>query len=315
MAIGGRAKGCFATLAIAATAIVVSASHARGDMAAFTMRTVALNGSPVPSTEEVAANPGDTLTIEFYVEGWAPVELIGYQLAIDGASLTSGESGSLELARIACGSDADCFGESLCADGICNDELAQRCSVTDQDCWIQQCQSDEDCFGLECDLSLRRCSGQVCEADPAGTACDCYASMFIDRDRADYIFPDGEDVVGVDCRSPFARAGNYRLLSEVCLLEGEPDPGSPRYLGTITFTVSDDASGDFFIRFLQDPDYTRADSPGCIEIPTDKTSTITVHTDPQLASIPAVSEWGLLILGLLLLVGAKIRFRRAVRPT
>jgi hypothetical protein len=154
--------------------------------------------------------------------------------------------------------------------------------------------------------------GQECIADPNGTFCDCTAALFIDESRSDYVFFNSFTFAAVDCLTPLTRFyGNYRLGAVVGDPgEGEEDPGTRRYLGTIMLTLSDSALGDFTISFLDDPFLgPGAWQEGSTSLPVDISSSLTVHAVRSIP-VPTVSGWGLFVLALILLVTAKVYFGR-----
>ena len=97
-----------------------------------------------------------------------------------------------------------------------------------------------------------------------------------------------------------------------------PEVTDPRYLGEVTLKASSDAGGDFILRFvIIDPDNPDADHSTQLE---------TILPDPpefdmfpvggvrltvtNVQPIPTLSKWGIVTMGLLLLVGGRIYYTR-----
>ncbi len=89
--------------------------------AVMTMEVVEVNGSAagLPS-DDLVANQGDLLKVEFYLQDWAPLLANTHQLRLDGASLTSSGTGAILLAELPCTTDGDCYGESVCDGNLCD---------------------------------------------------------------------------------------------------------------------------------------------------------------------------------------------------
>jgi hypothetical protein len=267
----------FKHLWLAGCVAALLTTSARGDATIY-MRAVEINGSFILPTDEVTVNPGDTITINFFMEGWAPALLRAYQASTDADGLHSGPCGSIGLASFTCADDGDCLGVSECLDGICNDEAGIRCDVAAQDCatgW--SCDGDEDCFGLTCGVN-GYCEVADCVADPGGSACDCFASAFIDESRADYVFYQQAWFGNSNCKQQNAALG-YIGVGAVRYSGGQEDTGVAKYIGTLILKVSDDACGDFTLGIAEGIEYTFARDPDSIPIePIDTSSTVLVHT-------------------------------------
>ena len=245
------------------------------------MWAVEINGSFILPTDEVTVNPGDTITIDFLVDDWTPDLLKAYQVSIDADSLqpVPGVSeGVIDLAGLPCADDSECFGNSECLDGICDDEAGIRCDIAAQDCPTgRPCPNgDEDCFGMTCVVGV--CEQAECVADPDGDACDCYAAAFIDESRTDYVFYQQATFALSNCQQTPALLG-YVGVGSVLYSGGLEDPGPAKYIGTLIFEVSEDACGDFTLEIAEGIGFTVVQDVNSIPIePLDITSTVLVHT-------------------------------------
>src|SRR5262245_2848704 len=65
--------------------------------ATISLKVARVNNTPVPGgpVDTITVAPGSSLTIEAFLQGWAPELLRGYQLQIDPAGYTSGQAGAL----------------------------------------------------------------------------------------------------------------------------------------------------------------------------------------------------------------------------
>lgn len=88
----------------------------------------ATTGHIIRSGEIILPPGGSTITLEVRITDWDqnldnnPL-LRAYQAIIDSVSLTSGDSGSLSIAKIPCNNDSDCRGTATCGnnvEGICD---------------------------------------------------------------------------------------------------------------------------------------------------------------------------------------------------
>jgi len=91
--------------------------------------TGASTGHYISGNDIMVPAGGTRVTLEAFFTGWDldrdgnPL-LHVYQFTFDSASLTSGSSGSLFPAAIACSNNNDCFGESACISGVCDNHAA-----------------------------------------------------------------------------------------------------------------------------------------------------------------------------------------------
>jgi len=93
----------------------------------FALVPVGTKGSSLINGQEIEiVEGGETITFEIRLSGWDPDQdgtprLRLFQAGIDSTGFTTGERGSLSLARIPCAVDTECLGESHCeADGFCD---------------------------------------------------------------------------------------------------------------------------------------------------------------------------------------------------
>lgn len=86
----------------------------------------ATSGHVIEGSEITVPIGGTTVTLEMRVSGWDSglgddLHLEGYEVQFDPAGFTSGESGALALAEIACTEHDDCFAAAFCeAEGFCD---------------------------------------------------------------------------------------------------------------------------------------------------------------------------------------------------
>jgi hypothetical protein len=254
------------------------------------MQVVAVDGVPITPSGSVAVSPGQTFELEFSLEGWAsptsgsctvdedcPLgeecigttcirRLYGYQVALDAASLVSDGAGMLELATFSCSDDGDCFDGawiSSCLDGYCEGN------------------------GLRCDTASPVClDGSACILDPAGDFCDCFASIYSDSARTDYVFYQRGIVSAPDCTSEEAQAGGYKIGASLLSLNGEPDSGAIDYGSTMIFLVPEGACGTFTLMFdpADDATFGRVAFGYALD-PLDLASTVTIDAGDCSAAI------------------------------
>lgn len=227
--------------------------------AVMTMEVVDVDGSAPADPNEITVGVGAVFTIELQLEGWAEHGVLtGCSFGFDSSGFQNNGPGRVELASFSCTEDDECFAGTQppeCLDGLC--EEGTRCDVAAQNC--------ED--------------GGECVEDPEGLFCDCYASLFIDTQRPNYVYYGEAVIVGTDCRSPEALEGGYKGLSCVGA-PGMPDQGGQYYIGTLIATMPSGACGDFTIALNPDPLRTCAKDYDCFCMPLDVTSTVMVHGPP-----------------------------------
>ncbi len=143
----------------------------------------------------------------------------------------------------------------------------------------------------------------------------CPDGVTVDETRPDYIFS-GLDTVYLtpdcpDCGVVVPQCEGMRVA--VARVTGGVDTGATRsYLGTFTLDVSEDATpgSAYKISIVPFPASVVTGSDyGSIPF---SISPSQILTDDDQDSIPTVSEWGLIVLALLLLTGLKIKFGRRV---
>jgi len=133
------------------------------------------------------------------------------------------------------------------------------------------------------------------------------APAFIDITRADYVFDGVANLDGTDVSVP-----HFRWGATILPPAGAPvaDPGVSRYGGTLVVDVPAGAAGTYTIGF--DPEVNTSffvdENNQFIDLDL-VPATITIGVPPS-GDIPTVSEWGLAIMAVLLLIGAKVYFTR-----
>ena len=147
---------CFVSLCVGLLAVAGVAEAAR-----YSVKAVAVNGTPITPTDDLLASPGDRITIEIYGSEWSPESLKAWQITLDKAGFMNQGSGALRplgwdrpMPPIGCSENADCPAEYP----ICYP-------------------NDDQCIGPDHDPSL---------------------GCFRDRDRPDYIYYDVGEIGGVD---------------------------------------------------------------------------------------------------------------------
>ncbi len=135
------------------------------------------------------------------------------------------------------------------------------------------CDENSDCFGVS-----------LCEEDGY---CDCFGSVYIDDDNTAYVFYGEGVIVAVDCDSPAAQNGFFKLGAAKFTGGGIEDPGWVVYVGTIFLQVPEDACGDYTVRFVDSPFDTFGRLENMIPVdPLDSSATLVIRTEP------CVSECG-----------------------
>lgn len=112
------------------------------------------------------------------------------------------------------------------------------------------------------------------------------------------------DLPACDVLRPDPRCGSTSIFSDPAR-----DDGTKHYMATLALDVSANASGTFTVGPYGGPNTFMKDR-NSLDIPfTVEPALITIGKPPT-AEIPTVSEWGIAIIALLLLVGAKVYFNR-----
>ena len=265
----------------------VAAMGGLAEAATFSVFAVSVNGSAIPSTNNVTVNPDDVVTLEFWGSDWSPKGqmLRDWQLGIDTDGYTSGDAGEL----VPFGLDNPQFGPS----GVCDSDDDCEAPLT---CWINH-------------LTPTYCAGP--NNDPS-------LGAFIESSRTDYVFFNKPQFSGVDFVTLSYRYGAL-LLNNF----DAPLNTVPRYFATLILTVSNDANGTFIVgprAFVSQMRDVGTDLIVPLEL---EPVTINVvafddpdcEGDPDCGVIPTVSEWGVAIMALLLLIGGKVYFARRRRAT
>ena len=263
----------------------VAAMGGLAEAATYSVFAVSVNGSAIPSTNNVTVNPGDVVTLEFWGSDWSPKGQVlrSWQINLDTDGYTSGDAGEL----VPFGLDNAQFGF---------------------------CASDDDCEApLTCFL-LPGNTPVYC----AGPNNDPTLGAFIDSSRSDYVFFNKPELTGI----------NYAILmyphgALVINVFDAPVYTVPRYFSTLILTVSNDASGTFAVG--PSTVGTVMDDINVDEILPLEFEPVTINVvapddpdcegDPDCGEIPTVSEWGVAIMALLLLIGGKVYFTRRRRAT
>ncbi len=282
--------------------------------AVVTMEVVEVNGSTagLPSSDLVV-NPGDSLKLEMYLQGWAPELLLTYQMRLDGTSLASGTSGAITLTELPCATDGDCFEGATCDGDLCScygsayveapssrpdHVFADREAIVAADCTSS--------WGLEGSYAL------------AGTLFHPLSGVpdqGIPKHMGTLLLTVSEDAGG-DFTLRLLQIPYEVFLEDVDYLNLPLDRSA-----TLTLRVgADDCNGN---RMPDDQDIAQGTSDDCqanavpdeCDIATGESADDDANGVPdecQAVPVPAISQWGLAILALLILTAAKIR-RRAPR--
>lgn len=151
---------------------------------------------------------------------------------------------------------------------------------------------------LEAVVAHLECAGL--ESASAGTLIPIESATEVEFTRTDYVFfgVTGFSACGSNsCPSP--KTGSI-ACEAVAFLSSVPDPGTPKYAATYVLQVSADAEGTFTVGFNLEPGSSVAnDGSGDPIEPINVIPTL-ITVDP-LFGIPTVSDWGLVVLTLLLL--------------
>ena len=283
-------KTRFRYLWLAGCVAALLSTSAWAQPAAFTMQVVEIDGVPITPSTNVAVAPGQTFMVEYGIEGWAsPTSdsctidsdcpqgeectlntcerlLYGFQVGLEPTSLTSNGGSVLELATVACTNDDQCFNGawiSDCLDGYCEGN------------------------GLRCDTAAPLClDGSDCIPDPDGDFCDCFASLYSDKDRIDFVFYLRGIISLPDCTSEEAQAGGYKIGGSLLSLDGERDTGVVDYAATMVFMVPDSGYGLFTLAFDLVPDTTVGRvANGYPLLPLDLSSTVTIDAGPCVVAL------------------------------
>ncbi len=200
-------------------------SAARG--ADIVLLPISASGAHVVAGNEITlTGGGQTVFLEIFISNWDPTlsgapQLRSYEAGIDDTGFSSGASGQLAPARLACTTDVDCI---TAYGGFCS--ILGKACITSADC---------DFPGIE------TCGGSKC-AFPIGIGGFCNPG-FIFTGRSDYVFQTIPDLPAVDLSTDAFR---YASATQGGTLV---DDGSVKYAGTLVLDVPAGSSGTFTVGF------------------------------------------------------------------
>ncbi len=136
---------------------------------------------------------------------------------------------------------------------------------------------------------------------------DPQQGLFVDTTRSDYVF---FDLLGFPVFD-FSTL-DYRVASYVLDFNTAPVFTEPKYCASLILQVLPDGSGSITIPLASPPESALVDPLFNLIEPTDTEGlTIEIGTGGEpVELVPAASQWGLLVMALLLLAGAKVHFSR-----
>ncbi len=244
----------------------------------FSLWVTEVNGQPCPSCPtqnlpETEVAPGDQLRIDAFLESWDDVPELG---VCSGAPPTFGQVCTVGIDTTCTGyhcanSGLPCVSNAECGAALC---VESRCVPWPQvTAYFWTIDSTDFTSGDSGRLMLARipCNQFDCEFNrecncthfspvpvpqseiPCRPNGFCYdkTSVFIERERPDYLFFGRQSVDNVTIRRP-----EYLLAAMLWRPEfGVADPGSGerRYVGTLWLEVSADAVGTFVLNIVDDP--------------------------------------------------------------
>jgi len=176
------------------------------------LKAVKRNDVAISPTNNLAVAAGDKIETEIFLSGWAnelPLGMLAFQVKIDATGYTSGTNGK------------------VLPDGWCAPVGKIECAQS----------------------STCPTAYPICITAPLAYGCTCAGfnlnlGAFITRDRADFIFRTIDALVGIGLSSLY-----YRYFGAVTATGSVPDPGVPRYVGTLVLRVSANGCGTFEIGF------------------------------------------------------------------
>ncbi len=261
-------------------------------------------GGSITPTNTVSANPGDIIVAEFFASNWSPngQRLRAYDVTVDKEGYFSGGGTLRPLGwdrpdvDIFCRMSADCPPE------------------------FPQCLTEQFCAGVN--------------HNPRRWA-------FVDKRliEQDFILA-GCEIVGAEDTSTLGyRYGRFVVLSSLDCTQTFSSP--PKYAGTLGLVLGEDAFGTFSLNFKPSTVPDPPDETGLLDLDNQaivplelEGLTITICGDGMVegveacddgntvdgdgcsstcelelqTGIPTVSEWGMIVLTLLLLTGIKVKF-------
>ncbi len=287
-----------------------------------TLKAVGVNGNPISPTECVQARPGDLIETEIYISGWGEniQDLRVYQLdlLLQNAAV-SGTSGTV----LPLGWDAPldfmpCSAGCPLNYSICSSECV-KCVGPNHDpemgAFITRDREDYALFGHSVESLIATCYLHgykfVGVADDSGGRQDegvpVYAGTLILKVSDDacgaftFQFDDPETFLGDSSQPPQVVYPLPRWLRvNVCAENGAQCEG----VGFCEGACCDQQSGDCQNAVVK----TACACPNCVW--TGAVDCADIECEAEFVAIPTVSQWGLVVLTLLLLTGAKIGFGR-----
>jgi hypothetical protein len=305
-----------------------------GPRPCVTLKAVAINGEEIVPTLSVFVRPGDMITTEMFFSGWGGniPEARGFEVKLglrDGA--TSGAHGTVlplgwdaPLGAINCTSAADCPpAYPMCNAGSCRGPNHDP----ESGAFITTSRSDYLLFGFPGfsgeavdNLNYKYfgiLEDQTGSADSgvpsyAGTlllvasedSCGTFTFGFPqDEDTAYQLFP----IIFDSSRPPLTLGLTPRpLIVHVCAENGDSCSGVESCDGA----CCDPWNGDCQNAVAQ----AKCACPGCVW--TGGADCVDIECKAEFVAIPTVSQWGLVVLTLLLLTGGKVMFgRRLTNPS
>ena len=233
-------------------------------------------GGDITPTNTVSAEPGDIIVAEVFGSNWSPdgQRLRAYQFSIDEEGFTSGCGTILPYGwdgppptDVWCETDANC-------------PAGMWCDTDWGECNPAECMSDADCppEWPVCQV-VQTCTGP--NHDPKRVA-------FVDEfrlDELDWVFMGCEVLGAIDASAIGYR---YGWLLGPGQLGCAPTYTVPKYFGTLTLVVPEDACGTFTIPLLSSPDSAMNDIDGSpIEPIKTEPLTITICGDGMVEGVEA----------------------------
>ena len=206
---------------------------------------------PTQDLPEGIAEPGDFIDIEFTVEGWGSIDPGGlrigvFQCSLETSTFSLGHTRpGFRVADLPCSTNEDCLCAYSSVPGEFND-CADFTAINPGSC---------------------TCAASACNT--VAQTCDVESSIYIARDRFDYLFAPVEAISVVVARRPpeFAWAAvDFRgvgIAEFDPVLQREP----PYYMGTLVVQVADNVAGTYVIDLLQDLNHTFLTQPSAARFP------------------------------------------------
>lgn len=247
----------------------------------------------------IQAAPGDTITTEIFASDWSlnGEKLIAWEADVD---MLSASSAILPVGwDHPIGISHDCFSDDYCTTLCVGGGRLEGFNCRDDiDCGDGTC-SEPSPFPI-CTGFLGICVGP--NHDPS-------LGAFVDTSRSDYVFF-GSPQFGpaIDFSTL-----NYRFGSGVFDSENARVFTSRSYLGTLVLRVLPDAAGRAVIPLGSRSALVEPPNSPMEPLDTEGLTIEIVEPPPPPETIPTTSTWGVTVLALTLLVGAKVYFGRRNR--